>query len=170
MAASRAQIGSEFRVGQMVVFPAHGLGKITGRRSEMVAGYKLDMLSIDFFDPKMTLLVPVNKVSSCGIRATSTADTMKAALEKLKMPPKVGRGPWLKRARVLEAKVNSGNPIEVAEVIRDLRPKSDDQERSYAEKVIYERALERLTRELAAVEKIDRVTASKKVEKLLKAA
>ena len=118
----------------------------------------------------MTLRVPVRKIKNSGLRKLSTRKVMEAALTTLKGRARVKRAMWSRRAQEYEAKINSGDPVSIAEVVRDLHRGASQPEQSYSERQIYEQALERLAHEVAAVEKIKPEAATAKLEKLLNAA
>jgi len=160
----------EFSVGDFVVYPTHGVGKIVAIEEQEIAGYRLELLVVDFYKEKMTLRVPVAKASITGMRRLSSPDTMRSALQTLKGRARVKRTMWSRRAQEYEAKINSGDPISIAEVVRDLHRASGQPEQSYSERQIYEAALDRLARELAAVEGLDDQAATEQLEKLLRAA
>ncbi|MCI5050347.1 MAG: CarD family transcriptional regulator [Rickettsiales bacterium] len=157
---------STFKVGEYVVYPTHGVGKITGKEVESIGEYELSVFVINFEKDKMTLRVPVNRAEAAGLRQVSGDNEVKKALTTLKGRARTSRGMWSRRAQEYEAKINSGCIISVAEVVRDLHKNVDQSERSYSERMIYETALNRLVGEVAASEKID---ADKAHEKLLRA-
>ncbi len=159
-----------FSLSDFVVYPTHGVGKIVGIEEQEVAGTKLRVFVIDFDKDKMTLRVPVAKADSTGMRELSSPAEMKAALKMLKGRARVRRTMWSRRAQEYEAKINSGDPVSIAEVIRDLHRNEDQPDQSYSERQIYEAALERLARELAAVESTDEETATERLEEVLRAA
>ncbi|WP_265587263.1 CarD family transcriptional regulator [Sphingomicrobium arenosum] len=152
-----------FDVGDYVVYPKHGVGKVIELQSTEIAGAKLDLYVLRFEKEKMTLRVPVNKAESTGMRKLSSDKAMKDAMETLKSKPKVKRTMWSRRAQEYEAKINSGDLILIAEVTRDLFRADDQPEQSYSERQIFEAASSRLARELAAMEKTDEKTALKKI-------
>ncbi|MEM9725244.1 MAG: CarD family transcriptional regulator [Pseudomonadota bacterium] len=158
---------SEFRANDFVVYPAHGVGKIVSIEERDVAGVKLEMFVISFEKDKMTLRVPTAKVASTGMRTLSSPDVVSKAMEVLKGRARVKRAMWSRRAMEYEAKINSGDLISIAEVVRDLFRAESQPEQSYSERQLFEAAFERLTRELAAVEKISETEASKRVEGVL---
>ena len=145
-----------FDVGDYVVYPKHGVGRVIELQSEEIAGMQLDLYVLRFEKERMTLRVPVNKVESIGMRKLSSDKTLKEAMETLKGKPKVKRTMWSRRAQEYEAKINSGDLISIAEVVRDLHRQEDQPEPSYSERQLYESALDRMVREVAAVEKVDR--------------
>ena len=158
-----------FRANDFVVYPAHGVGKIVTIEEQEVAGMKLELFVISFEKDKMTLRVPTAKASSVGMRSLSSPDLVDEALKTLKGKAKVKRAMWSRRAQEYEQKINSGDLIAIAEVVRDLHRTDDQREQSYSERQLYEAALERLTREVAAVEKLDEQNAAQKVGSVLEA-
>ena len=145
-----------FDVGDYVVYPKHGVGRVVELQSEEIAGMKLELYVLRFEKERMTLRVPVNKVESIGMRKLSSDKTLKEAMETLKGKPKVKRTMWSRRAQEYEAKINSGDLISIAEVVRDLHRAESQPEQSYSERQLYESALDRMAREVAAIERIDR--------------
>lgn len=160
----------EFKTGDMVVYPTHGVGRVEGLESREIAGERLDLVIISFPRDRMTLRVPMSKASTSGLRRLSTQKVMKDALTRLQGRARVKRTMWSRRAQEYEAKINSGDPISIAEVVRDLHRKVDQPDQSFSERQIYEAALDRLAREFAAVEKIDREKAAERLEEMLMAA
>jgi CarD family transcriptional regulator len=152
---SEKAVRSEFGVGDRVVYPAHGVGRVTGKETQLLAGYELKVYVIAFEKDKMTLRVPVNRAKTSGLRALSTGRNMDESLVTLKGRAKPGRGMWSRRAQEYETKINSGNVVSIAEVVRDLHKNVDDPDRSYSERMIYESALNRLAGEYAAINKMD---------------
>ena len=146
---------ANFIVGEYVVYPTHGVGKIMGHESEKIGDYELKVFVIAFEKDKMTLRVPVGRAEAAGLRSISTNDQITKALSTLKGRAKIARGMWSRRAQEYEAKINSGNLVAIAEVVRDLHKNVDQSERSYSERMIYETALHRLSGEVAASEKVD---------------
>jgi len=158
---------SEFRPNDYVVYPAHGVGRILRIEEQEVAGMKLELFVITFEKDKMTLRVPTAKANSVGMRSLSSPDIVEQALKTLKGRARVKRAMWSRRAQEYEQKINSGDLISIAEVVRDLHRAEDQPEQSYSERQLYEAALERLTRELAAVERIDEADAATRVDQML---
>jgi CarD family transcriptional regulator len=152
-----------FKTNEYIVYPAHGVGQILAIEEQEVAGYKLELFVISFIKDKMTLRVPVTKIATVGMRKLSEGALVKRALETLKGRARIKRTMWSRRAQEYEAKINSGDLISIAEVVRDLHRASDQPEQSYSERQLYESALDRMARELAAVEKIDRDKAMEKL-------
>jgi len=160
----------KFRKGEFIVYPTHGVGKVNSIETETIAGTELNMYVINFEKEKMTLRVPIQKVEQLNLRALSTPDKMKSAFTTLQGRARVKRTMWSRRAQEYEAKINSGDPISIAEVVRDLHRTEEQPEQSYSERQIYESAIGRLARELAAVEKIDEEAAIYKLEETIRAA
>ena len=158
---------NEFRPNDFVVYPAHGVGQIVSIEEQEIAGLKLELFVINFAKDKMTLRVPTHKALDIGMRSLSTPDVVTRAMSTLKGKPKVKRAMWSRRAQEYEQKINSGDLIAIAEVVRDLHRADDQREQSYSERQLYEAALERLTREVAAVSGADQVTAAKQVGDVL---
>ncbi|MBW7852115.1 MAG: CarD family transcriptional regulator [Rhodospirillales bacterium] len=159
-----------FAQGDYVVYPTHGVGKVVAVESQRIAGHELQLFVITFDRDRMTLRVPVAKARKSGLRKLSNSSIMETALSTLRGRARVKRSMWSRRAQEYEAKINSGDPVSIAEVVRDLHRNANQPDQSYSERQIYEAALERLASELAAVEKIDPAIAAEKLEKLLKAA
>ena len=156
-----------FDVGDYVVYPKHGVGKVTEIQNTEIAGTSLDLYVLRFEKERMTLRVPVGKADAVGMRKLSSDQTMKDALETLKGKPRVKRTMWSRRAQEYEAKINSGDLVSIAEVTRDLFRADDQPEQSYSERQIFEAASSRLARELAAMEKTDEPAALKKILEIL---
>ena len=159
-----------YGTGDYVVYPTHGVGKINSVETQEIAGQTLSVFVIHFEKDRMTLRVPVGKAKGSGLRRLSTRKEMDAALAKLKGRSKARRTMWSRRAQEYEAKINSGDPASIAEVVRDLYRNVGQPEQSYSERQIYQAALDRLVREFAAVEKIDETTAVQRVKQMLNAA
>lgn len=159
-----------FDVGDYVVYPKHGVGRVVELQSTDIAGMQLELYVLRFEKEKMTLRVPTNKAESVGMRKLSSDKTMREAMVTLKGKPKVKRTMWSRRAQEYEAKINSGDLVSIAEVTRDLFRADDQPEQSYSERQIFEAASSRLARELAAVEQVDEPTALAKILEILNAA
>ena len=157
----------EFRPNDYIVYPAHGVGQIMSIEEQEVAGYKLELFVITFEKDKMTLRVPTHKAVDIGMRSLSSPDVIAQAMKTLKGKAKVKRAMWSRRAQEYEQKINSGDLISIAEVVRDLRRTDDQREQSYSERQLYEAALERMTREVAAVSGGDEIAAAKQVDEVL---
>jgi CarD family transcriptional regulator len=156
-----------FDVGDYVVYPKHGVGRVVELQSTDIAGMQLELYVLRFEKEKMTLRVPTNKAESVGMRKLSSDKTLRDALETLKGKPKVKRTMWSRRAQEYEAKINSGDLISIAEVTRDLFRADDQPEQSYSERQIFEAASSRLARELAAMEQIDEPAALEQILEIL---
>ncbi len=156
-----------FSVKDYVVYPTHGVGQVIDIVKEEVAGFDLQLFVIKFAAEKMTLRVPVGKVQEAGLRKISSKEKMQTAVGTLKGRARAKRSMWSRRAQEYEAKINSGDPIAIAEVVRDLHRPPDQPDQSYSERQMYEAAIGRLALELALVEKIDRAAAIEKLEKML---
>ena len=160
----------QIATGDYVVYPTHGVGKVIGVETEEIAGHKLDLFVISFDKDRMTLRVPVSKAPTSGLRKLSTRKIMDEAMTTLKGRARVKRTMWSRRAQEYEAKINSGNPVSIAEVVRDLHRNVGQPDQSFSERQIYEAARDRLAAELAAVDKTDVDKATEKLEKVLRAA
>ncbi len=159
-----------FAKGDHVVYPTHGVGKVLGIEKQVIAGFELKVYVISFEADKMILRVPVEKAKESGLRKLSTRNKMETAVTTLKGRARAKRTMWSRRAQEYVAKINSGDPVSIAEVVRDLHRSVDQPDQSYSERQMYEAALDRLARELALVEKIDMDAATQKLESVLKAA
>ncbi len=144
-----------FEVGDYVVYPKHGVGRVVEVQRSEIAGSVLELFVLRFEKERMTLRVPTNKAEAVGMRKLSSQATLTM---------------WSRRAQEYEAKINSGDLVSIAEVVRDLHRAEDQPEQSYSERQIYEAAIGRLARELAAMENIDEPAAQLKIEQVLKAA
>jgi CarD family transcriptional regulator len=163
--------GHDFSVGDHVVYPAHGVGVVKGVESQSVAGMELEVYVITFDHEKMTLRVPTKRAVTSGLRPLAANDVVTQAMTTLKGRARVKRTMWSRRAQEYEAKINSGDLISIAEVVRDLHRAENQPEQSYSERQLYESALDRMAREVAAIEKIDRDAAIGMLTKsLMKAA
>lgn len=158
-----------FEVGQSVVYPAHGVGRITSVEKQTVAGMELEVYVVAFDQDKMILRVPTNRAEASGMRALAGSKLVDDAMKTLGGRARVKRTMWSRRAQEYVAKINSGDLISIAEVVRDLHRGEDQPEQSYSERQLYESALDRMARELAAVESIDKATAMEKLAKGLAA-
>jgi CarD family transcriptional regulator len=150
-----------------VVYPTHGVGRVIDIEAKEIAGHKLDLFVISFEQERMMLRVPVAKAKISGLRKLSSRKIMENALVTLKGRSRVSRAMWNRRAQEYEAKINSGDPVSIAEVVRDLHRNAGQPDQSYSERQIYEAALDRLARELAAVERIDKDLATQKLNSVL---
>ena len=161
---------TKFKPGDHVVYPAHGVGMVTAIETREVAGMELEMLVIEFDKEKMTLRIPVGKVDSAGLRGLASKKDMQDALKTLKGKVRIKRTMWSRRAQEYEAKINSGDPASIAEVVRDLHRNASQPDQSYSERQMYQAALARLARESAAIESIDPEAAAQLPEEMMSAA
>ena len=157
-----------FKLNEFVVYPAHGVGQIVSMEEQEVAGFKLELFVINFVKDKMTLRVPTSKVAGVGMRKLSDADGARRSLEILTGRARVKRTMWSRRAQEYEAKINSGDINAIAEVVRDLYRSEAQPEQSYSERQLYEAALDRMMREIAAVQKLSETEALKVIDTQLK--
>jgi len=156
-----------FKTNEFIVYPAHGVGQIMAIEEQEVAGAKLELFVISFIKDKMTLRVPTAKIVSVGMRKLAEPPLVKRALETLKGRARIKRTMWSRRAQEYEAKINSGDIVAIAEVVRDLYRSETQPEQSYSERQLYEAALDRLSREISAVQKITETEAIKEIEAAL---
>ena len=160
----KAVVRQGFKTGEFVVYPSHGVGQITAIEEQEVAGFKLELFVVSFAKDKMLLRVPTAKAASVGLRKLAEAETVTKALTTLTGRARVKRTMWSRRAQEYEAKINSGDLIAIAEVVRDLYRSEAQPEQSYSERQLYEAALDRMTREISAVDDITDTEALKKIE------
>lgn len=158
----------EFKKGDYVVYPAHGVGEIEAVETQIIGGMEIKLYAIAFEKDRMRLKVPVFKAHASGLRRLSTTNRMDDALKTLQGRAQIRRAMWSRRAQEYETKINSGDPVAIAEVLRDLKRSNDESEQSYSERQIYQSALERLAREVAAVEKITEIEAAERLENMIK--
>jgi len=163
--ASQRRFG--FEPNQYVVYPTHGVGRIVAIEEQEIAGCKLELFVINFEKDKMTLRVPTSKSQSAGMRKLSDEVVMTRALDTLRGRARVKRTMWSRRAQEYEAKINSGDLITIAEVVRDLYRSDSQPEQSYSERQLYEAALDRMAREIAAAQDVDESIAIQKVAEAL---
>jgi CarD family transcriptional regulator len=156
-----------FKTNEFIVYPAHGVGQIVAIEEQEVAGYKLELFVINFVKDKMTLRVPTTKIASVGMRKLAETPLVKRALDTLKGRARIKRTMWSRRAQEYEAKINSGDIVAISEVVRDLFRSESQPEQSYSERQLYEAALDRLAREVAAVQRITETEAVKEIEAAL---
>ncbi len=159
----------DFRPDEFVVYPAHGVGRIISIEEQEVAGIRLELFVLNFEKDKMTLRVPTHKALDIGMRQLSSPEQINKALDTLKGKAKVKRVMWSRRAQEYEQKINSGDLMAIAEVVRDLHRNDEQREQSYSERQLYEAALDRLTREVAAVAGVDAAGAQRRVGDVLTA-
>ena len=167
MTAKKTTQRQGFKTNEFIVYPAHGVGQIMAIEEQEVAGAKLELFVISFIKDKMTLRVPTAKIVSVGMRKLAEPAMVKRALETLKGRARIKRTMWSRRAQEYEAKINSGDIVAIAEVVRDLYRSENQPEQSYSERQLYEAALDRLSREIAAVQKLTETEAIKEIEAAL---
>ncbi|WP_149537728.1 CarD family transcriptional regulator [Siccirubricoccus phaeus] len=160
----------EFKTGDHVVYPTHGVGTVQGIETMSAAGHSLQVIVVTFEENRMTLRVPVNKAASSGLRKLTAPDAIKEALDTLKGKARIKRTMWSRRAQEYEAKINSGDPVAIAEVVRDLHRNAGQPDQSFSERQIYEQAMDRLAAELAAIDRTDKAQATEKLLAHLKSA
>ena len=156
-----------FKTNEWIVYPAHGVGRIVAIEEQEIAGMALELFVITFEKDKMTLRVPTGKSASVGMRKLAEEGVVKRAMETLKGKARIKRTMWSRRAQEFEQKINSGDLVSIAEVVRDLFRAETQPEQSYSERQLYEAALDRMAREIAAVEKIDERGAVQRVTEVL---
>jgi CarD family transcriptional regulator len=156
-----------FETNEYVVYPTHGVGRIVAIEEQEIAGCKLELFVINFEKDKMTLRVPTSKTQNAGMRKLSDESVMTRALETLRGRARVKRTMWSRRAQEYEAKINSGDLVTIAEVVRDLYRSDSQPEQSYSERQLYEAALDRMAREIAAAQDVDESIAIQKVAEAL---
>jgi CarD family transcriptional regulator len=159
----------EFKTGDHVVYPTHGVGTVQGIETMSAAGHALQVIVVTFEENRMTLRVPVGKAASSGLRKLTAPDAIKEALDTLKGRARIKRTMWSRRAQEYEAKINSGDPVAIAEVVRDLHRNAGQPDQSFSERQIYEQAMDRLAAEVAAIDCTDKVQATEKLLAHLKA-
>ncbi|TCR67269.1 CarD family transcriptional regulator [Bosea sp. BK604] len=160
----KAVVRQGFKTGEFVVYPSHGVGQITAIEEQEVAGFKLELFVVSFSKDKMTLRVPTAKAASVGLRKLADAEQVAKALNTLTGRARIKRTMWSRRAQEYEAKINSGDLVAIAEVVRDLYRSEAQPEQSYSERQLYEAAVDRMTREIAVVDDVTETEALKKIE------
>mgnify|MGYP002674571446 CR=1 FL=1 len=163
----KVTVHNPYVTGEYVVYPAHGVGKVADVTKQNIAGTELELIVVNFDKDKMTLRIPMAKAQTTGLRPISDANTFSDALTTLKGKAKVKKVMWSRRAQEYENKINSGNPVAIAEVIRDLHRNENLAEQSYSERQIYEQALDRLSNEYAVFENISATDATQKILDIL---
>jgi CarD family transcriptional regulator len=156
-----------FKTNEWIVYPSHGVGRIVGIEEQEIAGISLELFVITFEKDKMTLRVPTGKSQSVGMRKLSDENVVKRAMDTLKGKARIRRTMWSRRAQEYEAKINSGDLVSIAEVVRDLFRSESQPEQSYSERQLFEAALDRMAREIAAVEKLDERGAVQRITEVL---
>jgi len=157
----------DFATGDYVVYPAHGVGQVEGIETQKIGDLEVNLYAVNFEKDRMRLKIPVQKAAESGLRKISSTSRMDDAISTLRGRSRVRRTMWSRRAQEYETKINSGDPVAIAEVLRDLKRSNDDTEQSYSERQIYQSALERLAREVAAVENISELKATEQLENVM---
>ena len=163
-----AKKNSEFKIGEVVVYPKHGVGEITSIEFMEVQSIKTKFYVVKMEQAKLTIRVPLDKQEEVGLRKISSKKIIEQVYDVLKLRPKIRRIMWSRRAQEYDAKIFSGDPIKIAEVVRDLFRKNSQAEQSYSERQMFQVAIERLAREVAAVEKTDYFQSTEKIESILR--
>ena len=156
-----------FKIGEIVVYPKHGVGEIIRIESMEVSSIKTKFYVVKMEQAKLTIRVPLDKQGEVGLRKISTKKIIDEVFKVLKLRPKIRRIMWSRRAQEYDTKIFSGDPVKIAEVVRDLFRKNSQPEQSYSERQMFQIALERLAREVAAIEKTDYFNATEKIENIL---
>ena len=157
----------EFKIGEIVVYPKHGVGEIIRIESMEVSSIKTKFYVVKMEQGKLTIRVPLDKQNEVGLRKISSKKIIDEVFNVLKLKPKIRRIMWSRRAQEYDTKIFSGDPVKIGEVVRDLFRKNSQPEQSYSERQMFQVALERLAREVAAVEKTDYFQATEKIESTL---
>ena len=163
-----AKKNSQFKEGEVVVYPKHGVGEILKIESMEISSIKTDFYVVKMEQSKLTIRVPVDKLDQVGLRKIASKKIIEEVFNVLKLKPKIRRIMWSRRAQEYETKIFSGDPIKIAEVVRDLFRKNTQSEQSYSERQMFQVAIERLAREVAAVEKTDYFQSTEKIENILR--
>jgi CarD family transcriptional regulator len=162
-----AKKNTEFKIGEVVVYPKHGVGEIVNIQNMEIANIKTKFYVVKMEQAKLTIRVPLDKQEEVGLRKISSKKIVEEVFDTLKLKPKIRRIMWSRRAQEYDTKIFSGEPLKIAEVVRDLFRKNSQPEQSYSERQMFQIALERLAREVAAVEKSDYFQATEKIETTL---
>ena len=157
----------EFKVGEIVVYPKHGVGEIQKIESMELGSIKTKFYVVKMEQAKLVIRVPLDKQFEVGLRKIASKKVVEEVLSTLKLKPKIRKIMWSRRAQEYDTKIHSGDPVKIAEVIRDLFRKNNQPEQSYSERQMFQVALERLAREVAAIEKTDYFQATEKIENIL---
>ncbi len=157
----------DFKMGEIVVYPKHGVGEIINVENMEIGSIKTQFYVVKMEQSKLTIRVPLDKKEEVGLRKISSKKIIEEVFDTLKLKPKIRRIMWSRRAQEYEAKIFSGEPIKIAEVVRDLFRKNSQAEQSYSERQMFQVAIERLAREVAAVEKTDYFQSTEKIEQIL---
>jgi CarD family transcriptional regulator len=166
-ASKNDNVSYEYKAGDKVVYPAHGVGRVEGVEKLTVAGIEVTLYTITFEKDRMRLKLPMQKVATSGLRRLASPEQLTEIYQTMKGRARIRRVMWSRRAQEYEAKINSGNPVQVAEVLRDLRRNVSSTEHSYSERQIFQQALERLASEMAAIDNVPQDQAAEKLQLLL---
>ena len=158
---------SEFKIGEIVVYPKHGVGEITNIENMEISNIKTNFYVVKMEQSKLIIRVPLDKQNEVGLRKISSKKIIEEVFTTLKLKPKIRRIMWSRRAQEYETKIFSGEPVKIAEVVRDLFRKNSQADQSYSERQMFQVAIERLAREVAAVEKTDYFQSTEKIEQIL---
>ncbi len=165
--AKKSQQRAGFKTGEFIVYPAHGVGKISAIEEQEIAGMKMELLVIAFDQDKLTLRVPVAKIKSVGMRKLANEAVLERAVSTIRGRARIKRTMWSRRAQEYEAKINSGDLVLIAEVVRDLFRSAEQPEQSYSERQLFEQAMDRMSREISTVKRITTTEAVDLIEKNL---
>ena len=164
----KAKKNLNFKIGEVVVYPKHGVGEITKIENMEISNIKTSFYVVKMEQSKLIIRVPIEKKDEVGLRKISTKKVIEGVYDTLKLKPKIRRIMWSRRAQEYEAKIFSGDPVKISEVVRDLYRKSSQAEQSYSERQMFQVAIERLAREVAAVEKTDYFQSTERIETTLR--
>lgn len=157
------KIKTTFKIGDFAVYPSHGIGKIIDIEKINILNETHECYLIYFEKEKLTIKTPIRSVEKIGIRHLISKPEMDEVFKILRSGIKKLKGMWSRRAQEYETKINSGDIMLLAEVLRDLTRDIDDSERSYSERIIYETAISRLASEYSAIYGIEFEKAKEKV-------
>ncbi len=163
----KSKKNSEFKIGEIVVYPKHGVGEISKIETMEISSIKTKFYVVKMEQSKLVIRVPLDKQIEVGLRKISSKKVIDEVFSTLKLKPKIRRIMGSRRAQEYEAKIFSGDPIKISEVVRDLFRKNSQSEQSYSERQMFQVAIERLAREVAAVEKTDYFQSTEKIEQIL---
>ncbi len=163
-----AKKNAQFKEGEIVVYPKHGVGEVIKTETMEVANIKTNFYVVKMEQSKLTIRVPTDKLEQVGLRKISSKKIIEEVFNVLKLKPKIRRIMWSRRAQEYDAKIFSGDPVKIAEVVRDLFRKNSQSDQSYSERQMFQVAIERLAREVAAVEKTDYFQSTEKIETILR--
>lgn len=157
----------DFKSGQYVVYPTQGVGKLLRMEEQTIGDQKIKMMVIDFERNHMTLRVPLDRAEISGLRPLTSVKKMDEAIASAKGKAGAKRMIWARRAAQYEENINSGDPMKLAEVVRDLQRRTANDTMTFSARQLYLRALERMAQEFAVLHKMDLDSASDKIEDIL---